>query len=84
MLRAGRLLECCDGLQAHFSSYASGKVLEVAKKFPPDKVQLQEVPLISSWPQHFHGNRAKEHNITLFFFAKDIERCGLKFLVNCC
>ncbi|XP_020685812.1 uncharacterized protein LOC110101886 isoform X3 [Dendrobium catenatum] len=73
VLRAGRLVECCDGLQAHFSSYASGKVLEAAKKFPPYKVQLEEVPCISSWPQNFHGNHAKEQNIALFFFAKDIE-----------
>ncbi|XP_020588887.1 uncharacterized protein LOC110030495 isoform X2 [Phalaenopsis equestris] len=73
VLRAGRLTECCDGLQAHFSSYASSKVLEAAKNFPPYKVQLEEVPCISSWPPQFHGNHAKEKNIALFFFAKDIE-----------
>ncbi|KAK8948017.1 hypothetical protein KSP40_PGU008182 [Platanthera guangdongensis] len=71
--RKGRLPECCDGLQAHFSSNASGKVFEAAKELPPHKLQLEEVHFISCWPQHFHGNQAKENNIALFFFAKDIK-----------
>ncbi|KAG0475977.1 hypothetical protein HPP92_012818 [Vanilla planifolia] len=68
-----KLPECFDGLQAHLSNFASGKVFEMIKKFPPCKVQLEEVPFLSSWPHHFHGMPAKENNIALFFFARDSE-----------
>lgn len=62
-----------DGIQAHLSVSASPKVLEVATKFPC-RVQLEEVCSIHSWPLQFLGVNPDEHNIALFFFAKDIDR----------
>ena len=73
MLTSGRLSKYCEGVQAHLSSYASPKVLEAATKFPC-KVQLEEVTYVSSWPCQYQGHSPGEHNIALFFFAKDIER----------
>jgi len=55
------------------STSASPKVLEVASKLPC-KLRLEEVSWISSWPLQFQGINPDEHNIALFFFAKDVER----------
>ncbi|XP_042985034.1 uncharacterized protein LOC122313832 isoform X9 [Carya illinoinensis] len=70
--RGGKLLELCDGVQAHLSTCASPKVLEVVNKFP-HKVSLHEVPRFSTWPSQFFESGAKEDNIALYFFAKDHE-----------
>ncbi|PQM39488.1 hypothetical protein Pyn_25374 [Prunus yedoensis var. nudiflora] len=37
------------------------------------QVPLSEVPRLSVWPSHFHQSGAKEDNIALYFFAKDLE-----------
>lgn len=71
--RGGKIPDLCGGIQAHLSSYASPKVLEMVNKFPP-KIQLNEVPRLSTWPMKFHESGAKEDNIALYFFAKDQER----------
>ncbi|KAK6926197.1 hypothetical protein RJ641_007916, partial [Dillenia turbinata] len=68
--RVGRPLNVCCGIQAHLSTCASPKVLEVVNKFPR-KVLLNEVSRLSTWPQHFQESGATEDNIALYFFAKD-------------
>nr|XP_023874432.1 uncharacterized protein LOC111986766 isoform X4 [Quercus suber] len=70
--KGGKLLDLCGGIQAHLSTCASPKVLEVVNKFP-HKVPLHEVPRVSTWPSQFCENGAKEDNIALYFFAKDVE-----------
>lgn len=70
--RNGRLADMCGGFQAHLSSFASEKVLEVAKKFP-HKLILDEVTRPSAWPVQFKEGGAHEDDIALYFFAKDIE-----------
>ncbi|XP_042448546.1 uncharacterized protein LOC122033566 isoform X2 [Zingiber officinale] len=67
-----RSLTVLDGFQAHLSSYVSPIALEVAGQLPC-KVQLEEVPRLSSWPLQFCENNPKEDNIALFFFAKNID-----------
>ncbi|XP_077236950.1 uncharacterized protein LOC143878543 isoform X2 [Tasmannia lanceolata] len=82
--RSGRLPDLCDGIQAHLSTCASSKVREVVNKFPY-KVQLEEVPRLSSWPLQFQGSCVTEDNIALYFFAQDIqsyERNYKKLLEN--
>ncbi|GMJ11333.1 hypothetical protein HRI_004802500 [Hibiscus trionum] len=59
-------------IQAHLSTLASPKVLEVVNSFP-HKVSLNEVPRLNTWPPHFHHSGPKEDNIALYFFAKDLE-----------
>lgn len=71
--RSGKPPDLCAGIQAHLSTCASPKVLEVVNKLP-SKVPLTEVPRSSTWPSQFHQGGAKENNIALYFFAKDIER----------
>ena len=66
------------GIQAHLSACASPKVHEVVKKFLPE-VSLNEVSRLSVWPSQFHQGGAKEDNIALYFFAKDIERQGYEY-----
>ncbi|XP_020886847.1 uncharacterized protein LOC9320411 [Arabidopsis lyrata subsp. lyrata] len=61
-----------SGIQAYLSTSASPKVVEVVKQFP-EKVTLNEVPRLSSWPAQFQDTGAKEQHVALFFFAKDIE-----------
>ncbi|RVW14100.1 hypothetical protein CK203_099184 [Vitis vinifera] len=50
--RSGKVPDLCGGVQAHLSTCASPKVLEVANKFP-HKVLLNEVPRLSMWPASF-------------------------------
>lgn len=69
--RRGKLTDHFDGIQAHMSTCASPRVLELVKKFP-SKVELEEIPRPSSWPMQFQG-KATEDNIALYFFAKDLE-----------
>ena len=73
MHKSGKPPEFYGGIQAHLSTLASPKVLEVVNTFP-HKVSLNEVPRLSSWPTQFHDNSPKEDNIALYFFAKDLER----------
>ncbi|KAK7308871.1 hypothetical protein RJT34_05176 [Clitoria ternatea] len=70
--RNGKPPDLCTGVQAHLSSCASPKVLEVVNKFVP-KVPLNEVSRLSTWPSQFHHGGALEDNIALYFFARDIE-----------
>ncbi|XP_043694690.1 uncharacterized protein LOC122645453 isoform X2 [Telopea speciosissima] len=69
---SGMLAELCDGIQAHLSTRASPKVIEVVNKFPSE-VQMEEVPRLSTWPVQFQEHPATEDNIALYFFAKDLE-----------
>ncbi|MED6122043.1 hypothetical protein PIB30_035964 [Stylosanthes scabra] len=68
----GKLPDLYTGIQAHLSTGASPKVLEVVNKFLPE-VSLNEVSRMSTWPSQFHQRGAREDNIALYFFAKDIE-----------
>ncbi|XP_062119700.1 protein PARALOG OF AIPP2-like isoform X2 [Humulus lupulus] len=70
--RSGSSLDLCGGIQAHLSTCASPRVLEVAGKFP-QKLLLSEVPRLSAWPTQFNDGGAKDDNIALYFFAKDLE-----------
>ncbi|PKA53124.1 hypothetical protein AXF42_Ash019032 [Apostasia shenzhenica] len=72
VLQSGSCPELFDGIQAHLSSYASDKVIEVSNKIP-SKIVLEEVPHTILWPFQSQGIGPKEGNIALFFFAKDIE-----------
>jgi hypothetical protein len=71
--RSGKSPDLYTGIQAHLSSCASPKVLDAVNKFLPE-ISLHEVSRLSTWPSHFHQCGAKEDNIALYFFAKDIER----------
>uniref|UniRef100_A0A2P2M0I1 AIPP2-like SPOC-like domain-containing protein n=1 Tax=Rhizophora mucronata TaxID=61149 RepID=A0A2P2M0I1_RHIMU len=71
LCRGGKPLDVYGGIQAHLSTCASAKVLEVVKKFPL-KLIFDEVPRLSTWPEQFHDNGVKEDNIALYFFAKDL------------
>lgn len=73
MRRFGKVVGSHVGIQAHLSTCASPKVLEVVSKFPP-KITLDEAPRLSAWPRQFHENGAKDDNIALYFFAKDVDR----------
>ncbi|GMJ12223.1 hypothetical protein like AT5G16680 [Hibiscus trionum] len=70
--KMGKPPEFCGGFQAHLSTLASPKVLEVVNTFPLE-VPLNEVPRLSTWPTQFHNGGPKEDNIALYFFAKDLE-----------
>ncbi|KAJ4829184.1 hypothetical protein Tsubulata_007878 [Turnera subulata] len=70
--RAGKVSGLFGGIQAHLSTCASPKVLEVVNKFP-QKITLDEVPRLSTWPRQFHDCGVREDNVALYFFAKDIE-----------
>lgn len=71
--RSGSVLDLCGGIQAHLSTCASPRVSEVVRNFP-QKLSLIEVPRLSAWPTQFCDSGAKEDNIALYFFAKDLER----------
>ncbi|KAM0854324.1 hypothetical protein ACQ4PT_050483 [Festuca glaucescens] len=70
--RPGNSSEIFDGIQAHLSTSASLKALDVVKQLP-QIIQLVEVPRCFSWPQQFKEVQPNEDNIALFFFAKDVE-----------
>ncbi|KAK8520054.1 hypothetical protein V6N13_031476 [Hibiscus sabdariffa] len=70
--KSGKLTGFSTEIQAHLSTLASPKVLEVVNSFP-HKVSLNEVPRLNTWPTHFHDSGPKEDNIALYFFAKDLE-----------
>lgn len=70
--RGGSTPEQISGVQAHLSTCASYKVLEMVKKFP-QKVSLSEVPRSCTWPAQFQDGGAEEDNIAVYFFAKDAE-----------
>ncbi|XP_021752163.1 uncharacterized protein LOC110717705 isoform X2 [Chenopodium quinoa] len=70
--RNGKLSDVCGGFQAHLSSCASGKVLEVVSKLP-QKIVFNEVSRPCAWPIQFKEAGPSEDNIALYFFAKDLE-----------
>ncbi|XP_050225698.1 uncharacterized protein LOC126675142 isoform X2 [Mercurialis annua] len=70
--RGGKFIDSYSGIQAHLSTCASPKVLEMANQFPL-KISVDEVPRLSTWPRQFHENGAKEDNIAVYFFASDLE-----------
>ncbi|XP_024969921.1 uncharacterized protein LOC112509282 isoform X2 [Cynara cardunculus var. scolymus] len=70
--RSGKTAEFWDGLQAHLSTSASPRVFEAVNNLP-HKILLNGVSRISAWPAQFENNGAKEDNIALYFFAKDVE-----------
>lgn len=76
--RIGRLSSHYTGIQAHLSTCASPKVLEVVHMLPP-KIILEEVPRLSTWPAQFMENYATEDNIALYFFAADLESYGRNY-----
>ncbi|XP_031288026.1 uncharacterized protein LOC116146740 isoform X2 [Pistacia vera] len=80
----GRLPSSCDGIQAHVSTCASAKVLEVVRKLP-QKILVEEVPRSNNWPMQFPENYATEDNIALYFFASDVESYerNYKDLLDC-
>lgn len=78
MQKTGKLPTFCDGIQAHLSTCASPKVLETVNKFS-DKILLEEVSRLKTWPTQFLENCATEDHIALYFFAEDLERF---FLTN--
>lgn len=78
MHRIGRLSSHYTGIQAHLSTCASPKVLEVVHMLPP-KIILEEVPRLSTWPAQFMENYATEDNIALYFFAADLESYGRNY-----
>ncbi|GMH22601.1 hypothetical protein Nepgr_024444 [Nepenthes gracilis] len=61
-----------NSIQAHLSTCASPKVLEVVNKFPHE-IPLEEVPRLDTWPIQFQNNGATEDNIALYFFAEDLQ-----------
>ncbi|XP_060204114.1 protein PARALOG OF AIPP2-like isoform X2 [Lycium barbarum] len=82
--KSGRILDLCDGIQAHLSSCASPNVVDTVNKFP-QRVLFNEVSRLSTWPIQFQEYGVKEDNIALFFFAKDIgsyERCYKTLVEN--
>lgn len=70
--RSGEVSELCAGIQAHLSTYASPRVLDVVNKFP-FRISLTEVPRLGTWPTQFHDSGATEDHIALYFFAKDLD-----------
>lgn len=69
------------GIQAHLPTCVSSMVLEMVNKFP-DKIALNEVPRVSTWPIQFRDCGTKEHHIALYFFAQDVERYPPKYSVS--
>lgn len=71
--RSGQTFELWDGIQAHLSTCASPKVVEAVNKFQ-NRIVLNEVPRLSTWPVQFQENGVRDDNIALFFFPKDLQR----------
>ncbi|XP_039156535.1 uncharacterized protein LOC120287614 [Eucalyptus grandis] len=70
--RGSQQLDFCGGLQAHLSTLASPRVLDMVKKFS-NKLSLSEVPRSCTWPTQFYDSGAQDDNIALYFFAEDPE-----------
>lgn len=70
-----------DGIQAHLSTCASLKVLEVVDRLP-EIIVLDELPRLRMWPSQFMESQATEENIALYFFAKDPHRFVYAFLLQ--
>lgn len=71
--RSGKVPELCAGIQAHLSTCASPRVLDMVNKFVC-RVPLTEVSRSSTWPTQFHDGGPMEDHIALYFFAKDVDR----------
>ncbi|KAJ8761697.1 hypothetical protein K2173_004473 [Erythroxylum novogranatense] len=69
--KGGKSVDVYGGIQAHLSTSASPKIPAVVNKFS-HKISFEEVSRLSTWPTQFHDNGAKEENIALYFFAKDL------------
>ncbi|BBH02902.1 RING/FYVE/PHD zinc finger superfamily protein, partial [Prunus dulcis] len=82
--RRNRRLQIKRTLLSTFVYCASPKVLEVVPKLP-QKMLVEEVPRLSTWPTQFVRNHPTEDNIALYFFAEDLEsyRRNYKVLVEC-
>ncbi|KAJ7969267.1 RING/FYVE/PHD zinc finger superfamily protein [Quillaja saponaria] len=72
MLRNGGFQSSYDGIQAHLSTSASPKIPYIVKKLPKN-ILLEEVPRLSIWPSQFLDRHARDDDIALYFFAKDLE-----------
>ncbi|KAK4791597.1 hypothetical protein SAY86_032010 [Trapa natans] len=70
--RGNKQIDLDGGFQAHLPSSVSPMVQKMVLKFP-DKIALNEVPRVSSWPVQFRDNGTREHHIALYFFAQDLE-----------
>ncbi|KAK4773516.1 hypothetical protein SAY87_028535 [Trapa incisa] len=70
--RGNNQIDLHGGFQAHLPSSVSPMVQEMVTKFT-DKIALNEVPRMSSWPVQFRDNGTREHHIALYFFAQDLE-----------
>ncbi|KAF3449458.1 hypothetical protein FNV43_RR10186 [Rhamnella rubrinervis] len=85
--RNGRSSSSCYCIQAHMSIFASPKVHEVVHRLP-QKILVEEVPRLSTWPTQFPKDYATEDNVALYFFAEDLEsyrrkyKTLLEFLIN--
>lgn len=62
----------CSGIQAHLSTCASSKVVDLVHKFCP-KLLLKEAPRIGTWPIQFQRKLPTEQDIAVYFFAEDLE-----------
>ncbi|XP_028764290.1 uncharacterized protein LOC114722423 isoform X2 [Neltuma alba] len=62
----------CDGIQAHLSTFASPEVLEAVDKLP-EIIILEQLPRLRTWPVQFVERQATKENITLYFFATDLD-----------
>lgn len=69
----GIFLKPCDGIQAHLSTLACSKVIDVVTKLP-QKILVEEVPRLSIWPTQVPVDYTTEENICLYFFAEGFER----------
>ncbi|KAF2306740.1 hypothetical protein GH714_020985 [Hevea brasiliensis] len=78
--RCGKILDVYGGIQAHLSVCASPKVLEVVNQFP-QKIALDEVLRLSTWPRQFHDNGAKENNIALYFLLRILKGWNTLFFL---
>lgn len=71
--KSGQLPTDCYGVQAHLSTRASSKVVDLVHKFSPE-LRLKEVPRLHTWPLRFQNNHLTEKDIALYFFAQDLWR----------
>ncbi|XP_016201557.2 uncharacterized protein LOC107642656 [Arachis ipaensis] len=66
----GEIATICDGIQAHLSTCASPKVIDVVDRLP-EMIILDELPRLTMWPSQFTEGQPTEENIALYFFAED-------------
>lgn len=76
--KSGQLPTDCYGVQAHLSTRASSKVVDLVHKFSPE-LRLKEVPRLHTWPLRFQNNHLTEKDIALYFFAQDLWSYGKSY-----